>query len=396
MKRINYKKGLMIIDQISNGGAEKVFFKLYKYFSSFYDIEVFTILNTQSQWFTLNNDKKIKSAISGFSNANSLLGKLYSQFIFMLKLYIDIKNNEYDFVFSFLDRSNVSSVLIAKFMKIPVFINVRNHLSSQYKNRNKVEKMIIYFFVKKTYSNATQIICNSFEIKNDLVKNFKIDKNKIIVIYNSYDLNNINNLSNKYNSFSEIINVYRNKNGKVFTSAGRFDSQKDFLTLIKTFNEHIKVYTNDLLILIGDGKDRNEIEKLIHDSKNILLTGHIENPFAIFKDSDYYLMTSRFEGFPNALFESMVCGAVPISVNCLSGPYEIIMQKKDTKSVIHSKMSEYGILVNLENENEVNYSLLEALDKYTHSNIGFNKLNFNKYSDEIVLEHWRNIIEKYI
>ena len=59
-------------------------------------------------------------------------------------------------------------------------------------------------------------------------------------------------------------------------------------------------------------------------------------------------------------------------------------------------MSEYGILVNLENENEVNYSLLEALDKYTHSNIRFNKLNFNKYSDEIVLEHWRNIIEKYI
>ncbi|WP_162984553.1 glycosyltransferase [Poseidonibacter antarcticus] len=390
------KKGLMIIDQISNGGAEKVFYKLYKYFSNSYGLEVFTILNTKSEWFVLNNKARFKTATNNNLNSNSTIGKIYLQISFMIKLFIDIRKHKYSFVFSFLERSNISSILVGNWFKTPVFINVRNHLSSQYRNRSNIERKLILFFIKNTYSKATKIICNSFEIKKDLVENFEIDENKIIVIYNSYNLKNIKKLSNKDNPFSEIINMYKNKNGKIFTSAGRFDSQKDFFTLVKTFKEHIKFYKNDLLILIGDGNDREEIEKLISNNKNIFLTGHITNPFTVFKDADYYLITSRFEGFPNALFESMVCGIVPISVNCLSGPYEIIMQSKNTQIVEDYKISDYGILVNLESENTVNNSLLKALNKYAHSDIKFKKLDFNKYSDEVALEKWREIIENNI
>ena len=81
------------------------------------------------------------------------------------------------------------------------------------------------------------------------------------------------------------------------------------------------------LLLLGEGRERENLIKLIRshglDSK-IQILGQQNNPFSFLRRSDLFVLSSDFEGFPNALVESMICGCPVVSTNCKSGPEEII------------------------------------------------------------------------
>ncbi len=107
---------------------------------------------------------------------------------------------------------------------------------------------------------------------------------------------------------------------------GRLSAQKNFTLLIRAF---AKVLENRpaRLIILGEGHLREELTQLCADldiSKQVEMPGCESNPYKFMKNADLFVLSSNYEGLPNALVEALACGCPIVSTDCLSGPREIL------------------------------------------------------------------------
>lgn len=111
-----------------------------------------------------------------------------------------------------------------------------------------------------------------------------------------------------------------------FIAAGRLTKQKNYQMMLNGFALACK--ENDIVLdIFGDGEMKDEIKKMISDlsmDERIFLHDRTENILSEYLKSDCFLMTSDFEGMPNALMEAMCVGLPCICTDCLSGPRELI------------------------------------------------------------------------
>ncbi len=108
--------------------------------------------------------------------------------------------------------------------------------------------------------------------------------------------------------------------------AGRLTRQKDFDTLIRAF-ALVRAQRPCRLAILGEGPDRAALEALIgahHLSADILLTGHVTNPYGWMARSRLFVLSSRWEGSGNVLTEAMALGIPVVATDCPSGPAEML------------------------------------------------------------------------
>ena len=158
---------------------------------------------------------------------------------------------------------------------------------------------------------------------NDLflsLANTEVEKQKIVRIYNPIDVEEILNLA-------KIPCVLKKKEGvKTFVSIGTVFPQKGFDRLLRAHKRLIDEGFLHNVWIVGDGYDFPNIEKLFHELKieeTAKLIGFKENPYPYFTQADYYILSSRYEGYPTVLFEAMVL-AKPIIATDVSGVREIL------------------------------------------------------------------------
>ena len=114
-----------------------------------------------------------------------------------------------------------------------------------------------------------------------------------------------------------------------FVAAGRLDEQKNYAVMIEAFKRACDRCASISLDIYGAGGDayRSEIQKKIDDLKlsdQVRLKGRTADMSSVYREADAFLMTSDFEGMPNALAEAMVSGLVCVSTNCRTGPRDMI------------------------------------------------------------------------
>jgi glycosyltransferase involved in cell wall biosynthesis len=151
----------------------------------------------------------------------------------------------------------------------------------------------------------------------DFERVWSVPKNTIATVYPAFDLERIKKRSH---------GVAANNTIPVICSVGRLTSQKDFSLLIRTFSIVRKVMPARLRIA-GTGPEQEMLTRLINQLKlqrDVELLGFIEYAEELIADSDLFVMTSIWEGFPATLVEAMVLETPVVSVNCESGPAELI------------------------------------------------------------------------
>src|ERR1700733_4389767 len=113
---------------------------------------------------------------------------------------------------------------------------------------------------------------------------------------------------------------------------GRLDYQKGFDLLIDAFARAAEGQPDWSLVILGEGPERRRLEEQIHTrglEPRVQLLGWVSDPSRVLRDCDAFVLSSRYEGFPNALLEAMALGLPAVAVDCPSGPADIIRSEVD-------------------------------------------------------------------
>lgn len=111
-------------------------------------------------------------------------------------------------------------------------------------------------------------------------------------------------------------------------AVGRLCEQKGFDVLIRAFAKHYLRRGGRLLIL-GDGTLRSELEQLAERlgiREFVFMPGIDVNPFRYLRRADLFVLSSRYEGLPNALAQAVAFGVRCVSTDCPSGPRELLQE----------------------------------------------------------------------
>lgn len=273
-----------------------------------------------------------------------------------------------DIVFSGFGEVNAYLSLFIKLFPKTKFIARETNVVSEHVTRKEIK------FFYKFYNNYQQIIAQSDDMMNDLVTNFNIRKNKIVKINNPVDFDFIReklSISTKPESFK-----YNYKN---VVAIGNLSSRKGFDNLLKVFsrlkNEKI------LLHILGDGRDREILHQMKEflGLKNVIFHGRQENPYQFLNFADLFILSSRYEGFPNVLLEAGACGVYSLVNNCPGGINEIIQTNVN------------GEISDIENHEDFSQKILALIHRSYDSESIKNSIK-SRFSKEIILDRYEKIL----
>ncbi len=231
----------------------------------------------------------------------------------------------------------------------------------------------------KIYSKNILNVAVSKYIETEILQKEGIQNS--VTIHNAFDPLWIDKSSN----FPEIL-----KNKKYVLSYGRLDdSIKDFSFLIKAFSQSKIWEKNIYLVILGDGNDKNMLQDLANcqeSSSHIIFLPFTNSPFSIIKNAHCTTLTSKYEGFPMVLVESLSLGTPVIALDIISGPSEIIQHKKNGLLIAERSLPLFAEALQDLSFNEQLYATLKINAKHS----------VESFSMQVISEKWNQILQDAI
>jgi len=309
----NKKKDILfVLPSLSGGGAERVTTNIINFIKK---------NNFNINILLINNIGPFKDLIFD-NNINIInLNKKHARTSYF-KLVKIINTIKPDIVFSTLQHVNILLLIFKRLYKSKPKLIIREaNTPSQFMgNLNLFKKKLFLFLLKTQYKKADLIIAQCDEMRDDIISTYKLNNvDNVITIYNPIDVKFIKNKSTDFNPFNHnYVNI---------VSIGRLTYQKGFDILLKSISIVRELYPNVFLTIVGDGELRNYLIRLSNDlniQNSVNFVGFQNNPYPYIKYSDLYVLSSRWEGFPNTLLEAITLNKKVVSTNCKSGTFEIL------------------------------------------------------------------------
>ncbi|MDV3955456.1 MULTISPECIES: glycosyltransferase [Elizabethkingia] len=309
-------KVLQIIDGLITGGAERLIVETVPLMKERGVIIDVLLLNGNITPF-YNELAETRSC-----NIYSL-GKSYYNPFYIFKIIPFLKR--YDVVHVHLFPAQYFTVLakVLSFSKTKLVFTEHNTENTRLNNpKFKWIEKWIYKYYKK-------IICITPEVKNNLKEKLTLEDEKLVVIQNGVNINNIEvSLIADRNEFG------LSGSDKLLIMVAGFRMQKDQDTVIKTLKELPQEYK---LLLVGDGERRKDLVNLINQlnlKERVLLLGNRSDVYSLLKMADIAILSSHWEGFGLAAVEAMACG-IPVIASNVEGLAQVV----DNGGILFNKES---------------------------------------------------------
>ena len=331
---------MFVITSLHKGGAERALSNISQNFPD--DVKCTVLLNRRT-----SDDYPFKGKIITLGIENEFkmsLGFQLKVFLKRLKILRKLKKSgEYQACISFMDSSNFANILSGN-KKCKVIVSVRTCYAGI---ENKLFKWFVIPSACLLYRFADVIVPVSEAIRNELVNDMHISKDKVRVIYNAF---NIRQLLDKAQQPIEDENIKEFiKDSFVYVNMGRLTREKGQSHLIRAFAK-VRIHCeNTKLIIMGDGKERGYLEGIVrlYSLENcVKILSFQSNPYRILANCNVYVFPSLREGYPNALCEAIICGLPCIAADFKSGAREILAPDTDIdyQNEDEIEYAKYGIL----------------------------------------------------
>ena len=229
-----------------------------------------------------------------------------------------------DAVLSALTHMNIAAIMAARVSGAAprIVVSERNQISEKSRGTMNWRQRTTYGAVRWLYPAADAVVAVSRGVARDLETFGKLSAAKLHVIHNPVFDSEIDALAKEEPAHPWL----RDRYPPVVLAVGRLHRQKGFDVLLRAF-ALARAQVNCRLVIAGEGAEREKLFALARElgvADNFSLPGFCANPFALMARASVFVLSSRWEGFPNALVEAMACGARVVATDCPSGPREIL------------------------------------------------------------------------
>lgn len=253
------------------------------------------------------------------------------QIVYMLRLAWFLKRHKPDAVLSALFMQNLTTIMAHRLARsrARLAVSERNTFSLNVRKYGRLKYNTFRRMIRWLYPKADVATAVSHGVADDLSRATGISRGIIRVINNPTVTSEISRLADEQpdcpwlsddlplaDSFLDVI-----------VACGRLSEQKDYPTLLRALAILNRNEPKARVIILGTGTLDSSLRNLavsLGIADFVRFEGFVANPYAYMQRADVFVLSSRWEGFPNVLLEAMACGAPVVSTDCPHGPRDIL------------------------------------------------------------------------
>lgn len=353
---------LFYINAIHDGGAERVILQLaYHFANKGYRSVLVTSFKDKNEYPVPRNVERIS-----MEDDQIIQNRFKRNLSRIIKLRKICKKEKAKAIISFMAEPNFRSIIATRGLDIKTIVSVRNDPDKEYKG--KIGRMIGKYIIPLADGCVFQTDEAKIWFPTRLQK-----KSKVI-----------------FNAVDEIFFDTPRTDSKDIVTLGRLNEQKNQALLIKAFAKVVDKYPEQHLCIYGIGKQEAYLYSLIrelHLENQVFLMGLTDNVSLILSEAKMFVLSSDYEGMPNALMEALAIGVPSISTDCpCGGPKKLIQNGYN------------GLLVPVNDEVNMSKAILQLLESEEYAmELGENaKKTAEMFRTEKVFSEWQEYIEKIL
>lgn len=292
------KKIAFYIDNMNRGGAQRVMTNLCEFFSALgLGVILINDYPSDGKRSTYEISESVKREYLQTKYERNPISNNFHRLRSLRKI---LTNEKPDVILSFLGGPNIRALLATIGMKQKVVISVRNDPNREYASGG-IKKA----FVRKLFNRAHGCVFQTEDARAYFSENLQ---KKAKVIFNPVDY--------------RFYKILRSPNQGEIVTAGRMNDQKRHDLLINAFARVVENHPDVRLIIYGEGPLRNKLEEQIQSlglQDKVYLAGNVSDLDEKYTTASTFVLSSDYEGMPNALMEAMAAGVPCISTDCPCG-----------------------------------------------------------------------------
>lgn len=297
------------IATLTRGGAERVIVNLANYFyRQGYEVYMVT-LEPEEGLYPMEDG--IHKVVLEDEQKSGIIGRIRGALGRITQVRRLLADTQAQTLVSFIGKTNIRAILAALGTKTKVFVSVRSAPGREYAGR------LQSVLAKTLFCFADGIVFQSEGAKAFFPKTVQ---RKSRILYNP--------LSPEY-----IDAFYTGERRNEIVTVGRMDRVKNHALLVDAFSRVVKEKPQMHLTIYGGGDCMEAIQKQVKElgiADKVSLPGDSEQISEKIRDARMFVLSSDFEGMPNAVAEAFAVGAVVVSTDCPSGGARMLVRDGET------------------------------------------------------------------